>query len=391
MLKRMGLYTALLFLLLLQNCAGTPQVEPGSELGEENEIAPDLYEPDSKHKPVPVEPLRWLERTLHTNDEDWFSLTPTFEGLLVAETDGNTDTVMELYRGDTLLKENDDVGNNQNARIEYFVEPGISYTIKVAGVRLAGATENASGPYRFRYVVETLLIDTTEPNNTKDEATPITMGSAITGYFTYPEDIDWYSLPIPGRGRLTIYTEGTMDTLLSVYDDWEDRIAQDDDSGDQGNAKIVVDILAPGTVYIMVSTYQGALGRYSLHCEFRDPVKADQYENDDTMARAKDIQIGTSQERNFLDAFDEDWVRLQITRQGTYEIHTTAADNYLDTFLELMDADGVKITEDDDSGGFWDAYLKVTLSPGTYYLRITPLDKDPLEDSRYTLSVSAGQ
>jgi hypothetical protein len=339
-------------------------------------------------KPVKVINDAWIDRYLGFNDADWFSYTPESKGLLITETAGETDTVLELYRDNTLLRANDDVENDPNARIEYFVDPGIRYIIKCEGIRLAGETENDRGPYRFRIRLEPMPDDTEEPNDTLKETTPIGLGDRITGYFLTPDDVDWYTVTAPGTGRILAYTSGTMDTLLEVYDKREELIASDDDSGYQGNAKLVTGISDAGPVYIRVNPYQGTTGRYYLHTQFLDPVKPDSFENDDRLTSARDIQIGVSQERNFTDAADEDWVRLQIKTGDTYEISAMAADNYLDTLIDLFDTNEELIAQDDDSGGNWNALLNIHLDPGTYYLRVTTVDKDPLEDNNYTLKVS---
>ncbi|GHV26466.1 hypothetical protein AGMMS4952_06590 [Spirochaetia bacterium] len=348
----------------------------------------DPYEPDSMDTPVPVKNDDWIVRYLDTNDADWFSFTPESEGLLVAETDGETDTVLELYQNGTLLRANDDVENDPNARIEYFVEPGLPYILKAEGIRLAGAAENDRGPYRFRIRLEPIPTDTAEPNDTLKEATPIGRGDTIPGYFLTPEDVDWYTVTAPKAGRLLVYTSGTMDTLLEVYDKREELIANDDDSGYQGNAKLVAGIPDAGPLYIKVDSYQGSTGRYFLHTLFLDPVNPDSFEDDDSLANAKDSQIGARQERNFTEASDEDWVRLQIKTGGTYAISAQAADDYLDTFIELFDVKEELLAQDDDSGGNWSALLTIHLDPGIYYLKITTLDTDPLENNNYTLSVS---
>jgi hypothetical protein len=359
MVKRTSLPAALLItvcvLSIFTACASAPGPETDT----------DLFEPDSMGAPVKVKNDAWISRYLGANDADWFSFTPDSAGLLIAETDGETDTVLELYRYNTLLRANDDVENNPNARIEYFVDPGDLYIIKVEGVRLAGAAENDRGPYRFRIYLEPMPNDTSEPNDTREQATPIGSGDTVTGYFLTQDDVDWYTLTAPGAGRLLVYTSGTMDTLLEVYDNRDELIASDDDGGYQGNAKLVAGISGAGPVYIKVNAYQGATGRYFLNTQFMDPVKADIFENDDSLAMAKDIQVGSVQERNFTDASDEDWVRLQIKTGGTYEIKTTAADNYLDTLIELFDVKEELIAQDDDSGGNWNALLNISLDPGT--------------------------
>jgi hypothetical protein len=343
----------------------------------------------SRQSPEKVKQGEWISKALYANSADWFSFTPDSAGILVAETQGDTDTLLDLYRGSELLRENDDVGNDRNARIEYFVDPGVNYLIKASGVRLAGAKENAAGPYRFRVTMEPMPERKARPHNTMEQAKTIALEETVTDYFFTPEDVNWYTVSAPGAGRLTIHTEGTLDTLLEVYDKWGELIGRDDDSGYQGNAKVAADIFSASPVYFRVNAYQGATGRYYVKTKYIAPIKPDPFENDDSIANAKDIRIGVPQERNFTNAGDIDWARLQIVSQGSYAIAATAADNYLDTFLQLFDAAENLLAEDDDSGGFWNALLKANLKPGTYYIRVSCVDKDPLEHSGYTLSVTA--
>jgi hypothetical protein len=339
---------------------------------------------------MPITPGEWISRTLHTNDADWFSFAPDSAGILVAETQGDTDTVLELYHNRDLLRENDDVGNDYNAKIEYFVEGGASYLIKAQGVRLAGADKNAAGPYRFRVSLEPMPPKKARPNNTLEQAEPVALGETVTDYFFAAGDVNWYAVSVPGMGHLTVNTEGTLDTLLEVYDKWEELIGRDDDSGYQGNAKVVADTFSASPVYIRASAYQGATGRYRLKTRFAPPTKPDPFENDNTMATAREILDGDSQARNFTDAGDVDWAALRIASQGSYDIAATAQDNYLDTFIQLFDDEGNLLGEDDDGGGYWNALLTIDLDPGTYYIRVSCIDKEPLEHPEYTLSVSAG-
>jgi hypothetical protein len=393
MLKKAVLLVPILILPVFTACMSASKAEADDgfyDVDNVREIRPDSYEPDSTKSPVIIKQGDWISRTLHKNDEDWFSFTPAAAGLLVAETDGDTDTVLELRRDGTLLRENDDVGNNLNAKIEYFVEPGVTYLIKVMGVRLAEATEAATGFYQFRVTMEPMPKEKAVPNNTLERAETINLGETITAYFFTAEDTHWYTVSAPGAGRIMVNTEGTLDTILEVYDKWEELIGRDDDSGYQGNAKIAVNVLSAGPVYFNVHAYQGATGRYYLKTQFMDPIKPDPYENDNSPAGAKDIQIGESQSRNFTDASDEDWARLRVTQGGTYEIFAKAGDDYLDTFIELFDADENFIASDDDSGGFWNALLKIDLDPETYYIKVSTVDNDPLEYNSYTLSVSSG-
>jgi hypothetical protein len=352
-----------------------------------NAIPPDSHEPDSRQSPVKAKPGEWIARTLHTNDADWFSFVPKSAGILVAETSGDTDTVLDLYRGRDLLRENDDVGGDCNARIEYFVEGGAQYLIKVLGVRLTGAEENAAGPYRFRASLEPMPEKKARPANTLDQAESIALEETVTDYFFTADQINWYAVPVPRTGRLMVNTEGTLDTLLEVYDKWEELIGRDDDSGYQGNAKVTVDLFGASSAYIRTSAYQGATGRYYLKTKFIPPTRPDPFENDNTSSSAREILIGNAQARNFTDAGDVDWALLRVASQGSYDIAAMADDNYLDTFIQVFDEAGNLLGEDDDSGGYWNALLKINLSTGTYYIKVSCVDKEPLEHSEYTLSV----
>jgi hypothetical protein len=387
--KRVSLLIAALTAAILAACVSAPGAGGEEDPQQAGEIRPDSYEPDSRRSPVKAKPGEWIARTLHANDADWFSFVPASPGILVAETAGETDTVLDLYRDQELLRENDDVGADCNAKIEYFVQDGARYLLKVQGVRLAGAEANAAGPYRFRASLEPMPKEKDRPNNTLEQAEAIALGDTVTDYFFTPADVRWYAVAAPGPGRLTVNTEGTLDTLLEAYDKWEELIGRDDDSGYQGNAKVVADLLSATPVYLRVSAYQGATGRYRLKAKFAPPVKPDPFENDNTMAQAKEIQSGESQARNFTDAGDVDWALLRIARQGSYGIAARADDHYLDTFIQVFDADGNLLAENDDGGGFWDAFLAIDLSPGAYHLRISCIDKEPLEGNGYTLSVSA--
>jgi hypothetical protein len=393
MLQRVTLLIAVFTVSVLAACVSAPDAgleEEAWQPGDSRAIRPDSHETDSRKSPVKAKPGEWISRTLHTNDADWFSFTPASPGILVAETAGDTDTVLDLYRDQELLRENDDVGNDCNAKIEYFVERGVKYLIKAQGVRLAGAEENAAGPYRFRVSLESMPREKDRPNSTLEQAEAIALGETVTDYFFTPSDVRWYAVSVPGPGRLTVNTEGTLDTLLEAYDKWEELVGRDDDSGYQGNAKVSADLFSASPVYLRVSAYQGATGRYRLKTRFAPPVKPDPFENDNTIANAREIAIGGSQARNFTDAGDVDWALLRIARQGSYDIAAMAEDNYLDTFIQVFDAEGGLLAENDDGGGFWNAFLAIDLSPGTYYIRISCIDRDPLENNGYTLSVSAG-
>jgi hypothetical protein len=239
-------------------------------------VRTDDYEEDSRERPVPCEPgVDWMTRTLHSSaDEDWFAITVNKDGLLVLETDvhtrdsGEVDTIMYLYKDGSagVLDENDDSGDGMASRIEYYAKNGDRYIVKIREL------DNHTGSYRFRASFEESgeLIDAAiEPNDSRRQATPLEFAaSPIQAAFSGASDRDWYKFTIPaGGGRITVYTEGAQDTLMTLYDADGEELTDDDDSGKDNNAKITFNV-PEGAVYIKVSDYDHARGRYSLHFSF---------------------------------------------------------------------------------------------------------------------------
>jgi hypothetical protein len=342
----------------------------------------DPYEPDNRERPVAVQMGTWFSRFLHRGDQDWFSLRPVSSGLLVAVTGGDTDTVLTLYRGNETVAQNDDNGDDVASLLEYPVQAGTEYVLCVEGY-----DENEVGPYRFMVSFEAIR-DSGEPNNVVSQAVSFSPERTITGYFLDPDDVDWYRVTVAAAGALTVYTEGTVDTIILMYDAGNNLLAEDDDSGENGNARVSAGV-TPGTVFIRVSAYDGQLGRYTLRGLFFEPATPDRFEQDDDRTLAKDIAAGSSQERNFTDSFDEDWARLQIAQRGTYDIFAEAEDiGALDTFLELYDSNEELVDANDDWEDSLNARLRLELNPGTYYIKARTISSDPLENSNYVLSVS---
>ena len=342
----------------------------------------DPFEPDSRERPVAVQPGTWFARALHRGDQDWFALRPVSAGLLVAVTGGDTDTVITLCRGNEALAQNDDSGDELTSLLEYPVQPGVDYALCVEGY-----DGDEAGPYRFMVSLESIR-DSGEPDNVASQATSLSPNGHTTGYFLDPEDVDWYRIPLAVAGALTVCTEGSMDTIILMYDGENTLIAEDDDGGDYENALVSVRV-GPGTVFVRVSAYGGQLGRYTLRGIFFEPAPPDRYEPDDARALARDIAVGASQERNFTDSSDEDWARLRITRQGTYDIFADAADSKaLDTFLELYDSNDALVDANDDWEDGLNARLRLPLEPGTYYIKASAFSRDPLKNSGYVLGVA---
>jgi hypothetical protein len=232
-----------------------------------NRVRRDSYETDSRDAPVPAAIDTWISRTIHEGDEDWFQIIAEHTGLLILETGNSSfDPVMALYdeSGYDQLDEDDDGGGDSNPRIEVEAEAGQVFLAKIRGY-----DSSQTGDYRFRTGFEAAVEDTTEPNDSIEQAASLMLGSGpVNGSFRNRDDVDFYKLEIPEPGgHLIIYTESRIDTLLSLYDSAGELLDEDDDGGDGGNARISLDVNA-GTVYIKARGYDGSRGSYSLHFEY---------------------------------------------------------------------------------------------------------------------------
>ncbi len=78
---------------------------------------------------------------------DMFLVTPGVEGMMVLETTGDMDLVMELLDGETYepIAEDDDSGLDYNARLVQEVERGKSYIVRIRAI-----SSDSEGEYGFR-------------------------------------------------------------------------------------------------------------------------------------------------------------------------------------------------------------------------------------------------
>ena len=348
-----------------------------------NGIRRDSFEPDSMEDPVElVLGGDALERTIHENDEDWFYIESEEEGILTVLTEGELDTVLELYDGETeeMVAESDDYEDDINARIEYFVMPGRSYLVK------AGAFEGESGVYGISAYLD-YFKDEWEPNDGPENAYELSEGyEEIAALFGDPEDQDWYAVRIPSGGKLLrVWTGGDRDTEISLYDTEGNQLAADDDSGEGGNASISYEA-SEGTLLVKAIEYEGLPGLYYFNYRLSPVPVPDGYEPDDTMEEATEIRIDSDpQERNLSAPGDMDWVFFKVAKKGSFGIRA-ASD--VDTYLELYDAEGEMLDENDDWEDGLDSYLDIGLEAGTYYAAVYALDEETDEESTYELSVS---
>jgi hypothetical protein len=359
--------------------------------GRPSSVSMDSLESDSFDSPVPYEiganeNAQVVNRTLHSGDEDFFLLLPAGDGQLTMETTGSVDTYMELYNAETREKigQNDDGGSGGNARIRYNAQSGRRYIAKVRGY------DGETGQYGFR-----AYISIRAASGNFDNPVPYEIGvdesAALVNRTLDRESEDFFLLIPADDGQLIMETTGNTDTFMEFYNaETRQKLAEDDDGGRSGNARIRYGVQA-GTRYIArVRGFDGDTGNYGFRAYIYIQVRLseDEYEPDNDSTAAKQIETGTPQQRTFHSSNDVDWIKFQITRPGRYTIQTTGINsNRLDTYIELFDSNLNSIGEDDDGGDNADSRLSLHLENGLYYLKAECLDDNP--NQPYTVSITA--
>jgi hypothetical protein len=240
-----------------------------------------------------------------------------------------------------------------------------------------------------------IVRDAYEPDS-RDNAVSVTIGSGEDAPFINrtlhnSNDEDFFLLVPDADGALVMETNGSMDTVMELYEaGFPNSVAENDDGGSGNNARIRHGVRA-GTRYVAkVRGYGSATGNYSFHAYLAEQVQIspDEFEGDDEFAAAKEISVGEFQQHNFHSAGDVDWVKFRVSRSGRYTIRTRGVNSArLDTYIELYDADQNFIDDDDDGGENLDSRLSVQLQSGTYYLKVECLNEEP--DQPYTIRIDA--
>jgi hypothetical protein len=196
-----------------------------------------------------------MQRTLQSDDEEYFLLVPQRSGRLIIETTGRIDTYMELYNADTreMLDENDDGGSNNNARIRYDVRAGERYVVVVRGY-----SSSVRGSYGFRaYFPNTAALapDSYEPDDDPSQAKTIETGTPQSRTFHSGDDVDWAQFRVTRQGRFLIQAAGInsnrLDTYIELFDNNMNLIDEDDDGGESLSSRLSVN-LGVGVYYLKV-------------------------------------------------------------------------------------------------------------------------------------------
>ncbi len=119
----------------------------------------------------------------------------------------------------------------------------------------------------------TVIIDEPDRCAARVVYIPSTVSASLSGYDCLTADetqsyVDYYELRVHETTWVDLYLESfDFDAYLMIFDEWDELIAEDDDSGDSTDAWVTVK-LPPGRYFIAATSFDGGeTGNYKLFVE----------------------------------------------------------------------------------------------------------------------------
>jgi len=178
-------------------------------------------------------------------------------------------------------------------------------------------------------------------------------------------DEDFFLL-IPGTdGQLIMETTGNTDTYMELYNaETREKLAQNDDGGSGGNARIRYTAQQGKRYIAKVRGYDGDTGEYGFRAYLTIRTSSGSFEN------PLPYEIGVNDNaplmNRTLDSDAEDYFLLIPANDGQLVAETTGS---TDTFMELYNAETrEKLAENDDGGSNSNARIRYNAQQGKRYI-----------------------
>lgn len=259
--------------------------------------------------------------------------------------------------------------------------------------------------------VQILDGDQNEPNDARETATPLTVGTDAAFMVGGFGDEDWFSFEAaPNAGEKKLYTLSFLDLNTDYSDEFFYEVYAPDGTPVVGSTRVnirhvntigcdqqgqylvrVHTTAAKGTNYF--GSYNGRAMDYKRSA-LRICVSEggdDPYENNDTWLTAANVPVGNIQ-HVLASTVDTDWFCFTVPEDDmTLHLTSAAATNVLLYRADILMEDGIKEGNSefanswgrDDAKGFGNLYFKLT-DAGVYYIRLTANSGDISPEIRTT-------
>ena len=270
--------------------------------------------------------------------------------------------------------------------------PAGTYYVKIG----KGGSHVRDNKYTLKINFEQTLSWEKEINNTKDTANQLVLGQPIYGTLKNEDDVDYFRVEIPQDGKIEVnfnhekieYTDYSK--YVSIKDSNLDEIAKYTLYGDKNNIGKKELGLPAGTYYVKIGKGGSNVrdNKYTLKINF-EQTSSWEKEFNDSKDTSDNIYINSPIHGTMRYKDDKDYYKLRLADKETISInfeHDYYEKYDFKWYLTLLDSDLDEIDKVDIANDDYGFYLgRITLSPGTYYFKVTGYYPD---DSTYVLSLS---
>lgn len=364
---------------------------------------------DTKEQATPLHSGESKEFTLAAGDVDYFKVTTTKPGQDIALTVSGYNYANQGERFYLYFDPAGDLKYN-NTSCAAYAEIDANRTLYLhaaaAGEHYIALQRSDTTPLTRTLSVEILDGDANEQNDTRETATPLTVGTDAAFMVGGFGDEDWFSFEAaPNAGEKKLYTLSFLDLNTDYSDEFFYEVYAPDGTPVVGSTRVnirhvntigcdqqgqylvrVHTTAAKGTYYFasVDGSYNGRAMDYKRSA-LRICVSEggdDPYENNDTWLTAANVPVGNIQ-HVLASTADEDWFCFNVP-ENDMTLHLTSAKrtNVLLYRADVLMEDGIKKGNSeftnrwgDEAIAFGDFYFKLT-DAGVYYIKLTA-------DSRY--------
>ncbi len=326
----------------------------------------------------------------NTNAEVYYTFQAEQGDILtisMVRSSGTLDPFLRVVDGDRfVIAENDDQhSETRNARIDaLIIERGGTYIV------MATRYDDSSGSF----VLSVEEAENSGAGSTSLAPLPIGYGDTRTSTLNNGQYERFYAFNASAGDLITIDMErgnsGDLDSTLILADSAFRPLAEDDDSGEGQNSRII-DYLIPadGKYHIIATRYDGGAGDTSGEYRLSLDILDDPFVNipDGTVS----LEFGTSVTGKISEDNPQDLYAFYGRQGEVVSISMTRVDGDLDALLELLNSAQEVVTRNDDrAANDQNALIDHFALPatGTYYIRArryAGTDGDPNTSGAYVL------
>lgn len=257
-----------------------------------------------------------------------------------------------------------------------------NYFLKVTGYKY-GASYASTGNYTIKTSFLSANANETEPNNTANEATQISLGDTIQGLIGENDRFDFFKFTLSQAGRICLDITSYMRYYtLILYDTTGAEIWYSDNNEYNSTMKFREDVyyldLESGDFFLRVTGYKygtsyASTGNYIIATTFTS-ANTNEIESNNSSGEATQVSMGNTM-RGLIGINDRlDFYEFTLLKSEEVTLDITSYMRYY--CLILYDSTGSQLwytdnNEFNETSGFRTDKYEIDLEKGTYYLSVT--------------------